>query len=157
MMTGKTMNTINAFGQPMGDALEDWQPRPHPERVVLTGRYCRLEPLCVGHAQALFSAYQLAEDTRSWTWLLREPDATADAFAGWVESVSELSDPMHFTVIDNQTQSPVGTLALNKGWELAGSPSYAFNATAGIMHCGQAVTKTVEGKEYDPEMKLGEQ
>lgn len=96
----------------MGDALEDWQPRPHPERVVLTGRYCRLEPLCVGHAQALFSAYQLAEDTRSWTWLLREPDATADAFAGWVESVSELSDPMHFTVIDNQTQSPVGTLAL---------------------------------------------
>lgn len=112
MMTGKTMNTINAFGQPMGDALEDWQPRPHPERVVLTGRYCRLEPLCVGHAQALFSAYQLAEDTRSWTWLLREPDATADAFAGWVESISELSDPMHFTVIDNQTQSPVGTLAL---------------------------------------------
>ena len=112
MMTGKTMNTINAFGQPMGDALEDWQPRPHPERVVLTGRYCRLEPLCVGHAQALFSAYQLAEDTRSWTWLLREPDATADAFAGWVESVCELSDPMHFTVVDNQTQSPVGTLAL---------------------------------------------
>ncbi|NTJ43419.1 DUF1737 domain-containing protein [Agrobacterium larrymoorei] len=49
------------------------------------------------------------------------------------------------------------TEALNKGWELAGSPSYAFNAAAGIMHCGQAVTKTVEGKEYDPEMKLGEQ
>lgn len=49
------------------------------------------------------------------------------------------------------------TEALNKGWELAGSPSYAFNAAAGTMHCGQAVTKTVEGKEYDPEMKLGEQ
>ncbi|MDD1500040.1 DUF1737 domain-containing protein [Agrobacterium sp. CNPSo 3708] len=49
------------------------------------------------------------------------------------------------------------TDALNKGWELAGSPSYAFNAAAGIMHCGQAVTKTVEGKNYHPDMKLGEQ
>jgi hypothetical protein len=25
------------------------------------------------------------------------------------------------------------------------------------MHCGQAVTKDVEGKDYDPDMKLGEQ
>ncbi|RKI34473.1 DUF1737 domain-containing protein, partial [Corallococcus sp. AB049A] len=38
-----------------------------------------------------------------------------------------------------------------------GSPSYAFNAASGVMHCGQAVTKVVEGKEYHPDMKLGEQ
>ena len=49
------------------------------------------------------------------------------------------------------------TAALNKGWSLEGSPTYAFNATTGEMQCGQAVTKTVHGKEYDPEMKLGEQ
>jgi hypothetical protein len=106
------MNTFNQFGQPVGEALIDWQPRQHPSRVVLQGRYCRLEPLRVEHADALFSAYSLAEDTRSWTWLLREPDANAEEFAEWVASVSELSDPIHFTVIDNQTQSPVGTLAL---------------------------------------------
>jgi hypothetical protein len=47
--------------------------------------------------------------------------------------------------------------ALNKGWELAGPPSYAFNAKTGEMQCGQAVVKTVEGQEYDPGMKLGEQ
>lgn len=64
------------------------------------------------HAPALFSAYSTAGDTRSWTWLLREPDATAEEFAEWVASVSELADPIHFTVIDNQTQSPVGTLSL---------------------------------------------
>lgn len=49
------------------------------------------------------------------------------------------------------------TEALNKGWELAGSPTYAFNAATGVMHCGQPVIKTVEGKEYQPDMKLGEQ
>jgi len=49
------------------------------------------------------------------------------------------------------------TAALNKGWHLFGSPTYAYNALTGTMHCGQAVVKDVEGKEYDPEMKLGEQ
>jgi len=106
------MNTFNQFGQPVGEALIDWQPRQPPSRVTLKGRYCYLEPLRVDHADALFRAYHLAEDTRSWTWLLREPDATAADFSQWVASVSDLPDPMHFTVFDNQTHSPVGTLAL---------------------------------------------
>lgn len=49
------------------------------------------------------------------------------------------------------------SLALSKGWDLHGSPTYAFDAAAGVMRCGQAVTKVVEDKDYDPEMKLGEQ
>lgn len=49
------------------------------------------------------------------------------------------------------------TAALNKGWELYGDPTYAFDAANGVMRCGQAVTKEVAGKTYDPEMKLGEQ
>lgn len=49
------------------------------------------------------------------------------------------------------------SLALSKGWELHGSPTYAFNAEIGLMQCGQAVTKEVEGKDYSPDMKLGEQ
>ncbi|HDR2860803.1 TPA: GNAT family N-acetyltransferase [Enterobacter asburiae] len=106
------MNTFNQFGQPIGEELVDWQPRQHPARVELNGRYCRFEPLRVEHASALFAAYQQAEDTRSWTWLLREPDATVTEYSQWIASVCVLSDPIHFAVIDNQTQSPVGTLAL---------------------------------------------
>ena len=49
------------------------------------------------------------------------------------------------------------TAALNKGWELHGPPTYAFDAATQTMRCGQAVVKEVEGREYDPEMKLGEQ
>ncbi len=49
------------------------------------------------------------------------------------------------------------TAALNKGWVLFGDPTYAFDAANGVMRCGQAVTKEVAGKTYDPEMKLGEQ
>ena len=49
------------------------------------------------------------------------------------------------------------SLALSKGWQLHGSPSLSFNAATGVMYCGQAVTKDVDGKDYDPDMKLGAQ
>ncbi|MXU64508.1 DUF1737 domain-containing protein [Oceanomicrobium pacificus] len=47
------------------------------------------------------------------------------------------------------------TEALDKGWSLHGSPTYAFDAKRGVMRCGQAVVKEVEGR-YDPEQKLGQ-
>jgi hypothetical protein len=49
------------------------------------------------------------------------------------------------------------SLALSRGWQLHGSPSLSFNVATGLMNCGQAVTKDVEGKDYDPDVKLGEQ
>ena len=49
------------------------------------------------------------------------------------------------------------TDALNKGWVLHGSPQLSFNAKTGEVICGQAVVKEVEGKTYEPGMKLSEQ
>ncbi len=46
--------------------------------------------------------------------------------------------------------------ALSRGWELYGEPSYAYDAARGVMRCGQAVTKQVEGT-YSPDLKLGQQ
>ncbi|CAA9417166.1 MAG: Hypothetical protein in cluster with Mesaconyl-CoA hydratase [uncultured Rubellimicrobium sp.] len=46
--------------------------------------------------------------------------------------------------------------ALSKGWTLQGSPTYAFDAARGVMRCGQAVVKEVEGT-YSPDLKLGQQ
>jgi hypothetical protein len=48
------------------------------------------------------------------------------------------------------------TQALNKGWELYGDPTYAFDQANGVMRCGQAVTKDADGT-YEAGMKLGEQ
>lgn len=48
------------------------------------------------------------------------------------------------------------SLALSKGWELYGDPSYAFDAKHGVMRCAQAVTKEI-ATEYHPDMKLGQQ
>lgn len=106
------MHHYNQFGQPVGEPLPEWQPRPYPQRVQLEGRLCRLEPLNVAHAPALFAALQTAPDTRDWTWLLREPDSSAASFGAWVKSVEQLADPLHFAVVDKQSGAPVGSLAL---------------------------------------------
>lgn len=106
------MSLLNQFNQPVGTALPDWQPRPHPEKQNLQGRFCHLEPLNTQHASALFAAHQLAPDTRSWTWLLREPDNSVEEYRTWIDSVAGLADPIHFAVIDERTGRPVGSLAL---------------------------------------------
>lgn len=46
--------------------------------------------------------------------------------------------------------------ALAAGWVLHGAPTYAFDAKRGVMRCGQAVTKQIDGA-YTPDMKLGAQ
>ncbi|WP_171100961.1 MULTISPECIES: DUF1737 domain-containing protein [unclassified Ruegeria] len=46
--------------------------------------------------------------------------------------------------------------ALAKGWDLHGSPAYAFDPATSQMRCAQAVTKEIEG-DYEPDMKLGQQ
>ncbi|WP_417260137.1 DUF1737 domain-containing protein [Celeribacter sp.] len=47
------------------------------------------------------------------------------------------------------------TEALSKGWELYGSPAYAYDESTGQMRCAQAVIKETEG-EYSPDVKLGQ-
>lgn len=46
------------------------------------------------------------------------------------------------------------TEALARGWSLYGDPAYAFDASAGVMRCGQAVVKEVDA-DYSPDLKLG--
>ncbi|WP_084861012.1 DUF1737 domain-containing protein [Salibaculum halophilum] len=46
--------------------------------------------------------------------------------------------------------------ALSKGWDLYGDPQYTFDQANGVLRCGQAVTKDIDG-DYHPDMKLGQQ
>jgi hypothetical protein len=44
--------------------------------------------------------------------------------------------------------------AISNGWELHGSPAYAYDAANGVMRCAQAVVKDADG-EYSRDVKLG--
>ena len=61
----------------------------------------------------------------------------------------------YLTDDDTQAFCHKVSAALNKGWELHGSPAYGFDAARGTMRCGQAVTREAPGI-YTPETKLSD-
>ena len=103
----------NEYGQPIGEPLPHWSPRPAPTGVTLKGRFCQLEPLnAARHAADLFAAYQTAPDGRNWTYLFIGPFASEDDYRRHAEAAAQSTDPRHFAVIDLATGKAVGTLSL---------------------------------------------
>lgn len=60
--------------------LADWQPRPLPSPVILTGRWATLEPLSAPqHAHALWQAVQGHDEV--WDWLADGPYRSEEGLA----------------------------------------------------------------------------
>ncbi|MEM6049860.1 GNAT family protein [Erwinia sp. P7711] len=104
---------VNKYQQPIGEAIEEWSVRPRPERVVLSGRFCRLEPLeSEKHFNDLYEAYGKAPDGRDWTYMFTGPFEDENQFRGHLNAAATSSDAVHFAVIDLKNSRAVGTLAL---------------------------------------------
>ncbi|RYE10789.1 MAG: N-acetyltransferase [Hyphomicrobiales bacterium] len=84
------------------------QPARRPERLVLEGRYARLEPLAAAHADALFAA---AVPER-FTYLAEPGPADAGAMAQWVANAAQKTDPLYFAVIDKASGRAEGRQSL---------------------------------------------
>ena len=103
------LHDTNPLGQPLGQALPNWQPPPHPPRRILEGRYCRLEPLDPDlHAEALFAANGLDDEGRNWTYLPYGPFANLAVYRAWVARVSEGEDPLFFAIVEEATGLAAG-------------------------------------------------
>ncbi len=107
------MTTLNHFGQPIGDEVPEWQPRPLPERTTLEGQYCYLEPLDVSkHSESLFDAWHSIDDDRDWTYFSIDRPATQHECDTYITKISSLKDPLYFAVIDKATQHAIGGVSL---------------------------------------------
>lgn len=58
------------------------------------------------------------------------------------------------TGVDDASFCHKVTKALSEGWQLHGSPSYAWHAENQCMMAGQAITREVADQPYDPDKKL---
>lgn len=106
-------STLNAYQQPVGSPLPGWSARPRPARDAIDGRHCRLEPLdAARHAAQLHAAYVKASDGRDWTYMTVGPFADEASYRAHCEQAAVSTDPLHYAVIDQRTDKPVGTLAL---------------------------------------------
>jgi hypothetical protein len=109
----------NAYGQPIGDPVVGWHPRPRPDFQTLTGSYCRLERLDPArHADDLLRADQAAANGTSWTYLPYGPFADRPAHAAWITQVAAQPDPYFFAVVDTENprrRPALCALSLSKG------------------------------------------
>ncbi|PWL17644.1 GNAT family N-acetyltransferase [Falsochrobactrum shanghaiense] len=93
--------------------LQDWTPRPRPERKVLEGRYVRLEPLdAEKHGDGLFAASSVADADQRFTWLFEPAPATRAELEPWLEKAAASNDPLFFAVIDKASGKVAGRQAL---------------------------------------------
>jgi RimJ/RimL family protein N-acetyltransferase len=101
--------TLNELGQPIGLAVPDWTAPPHPSRLAITGRYCRMEPLSAErHADHLFSAYSEAPDAGLWTYLPYGPFRDRDEYRSWVQRARQRDDPLFFAIVSTASGKAIG-------------------------------------------------
>lgn len=101
--------TVNALGQPVGEALPHWKVPPTPPREPMEGRYCRLEPLDPNrHAEDLFAADSIEKDGRSWTYLPYGPFESFEAYRNWMTEFCRGEDPMFFAILPRASRKAAG-------------------------------------------------
>src|SRR5689334_5981577 len=104
-----TVENRNELGQPIGFAVENWQPARLPSDEPMQGRFCRLERLNPeAHAASLHQANTADAEGRGWTYLPYGPFNTFDSYRAWAEDVCRRSDLVFYAIIDLSTQKAAG-------------------------------------------------
>ena len=75
-------------------------PCPRPARVVLEGRYARLEPLAPAHTDGLLAA---SANASSFDYLFDVPPNDRDDLSAWIALKAASEDPLFHAVVDRST------------------------------------------------------
>ena len=84
-------------------------PRPRPSPVVIEGRYARLEPLSLAHAEGLCKASSEAE---RFEFLPDPPPASVAEVRAWIERCLKNDEYVFSAVVDRATGEAAGRQAL---------------------------------------------
>ncbi len=89
----------------------DWHHARLPERIVLEGRWTKVEPVDPArHAHDLFEAARGADEI--WTYLAYGPFDGEDEFTRWVGERARSDDPLFFAIVDLETGKARGMASL---------------------------------------------
>ena len=83
-----------------------------PQRVVLEGRYVRLEPLQSHHAAGLYAATSGEGEADRYRWLFDSPPGSEAALTARLAEAATSEDPLHFAVVNLTTGLAAGRQAL---------------------------------------------
>lgn len=100
-------------GLRIGPYVTRAQPAACPQRVVLEGRYCRLEPLdSESHTIGLFAAATPPDAAARFRYLPVPAPTSKEELMAWVVDAARSDDPMFFAVTDKRTDRVEGRQAL---------------------------------------------
>jgi len=129
----------NDFGQPVGEAVPGWTPRPPTGPVTLTGRTVRLEPLTTAHADDLFRALVTDSDPQLWTYLFSGPFRERADFDHYLQSVVDNPAAAAMVVV-------VDGVALGHECLMRNDPVHG-TVEVGNIALGQALQRTTAATE----------
>lgn len=93
--------------------LSHWTARPRPQRIVMEGRYVRLEPLSAAkHGDGLFDASTVPDADQRFRYLFEYPPQSRADFQPWLDKVEASEDPLFFAVIDKASGTIAGRQTL---------------------------------------------
>lgn len=131
----------NALGQPVGDLLPDWEPPPAPTRMSMQGRYCRLEPLMLDHAPALYEAFSEDRTGALWTYMSNGPFGSLDDYRQWMWGAVQGGDPLHHAIlVDGRPRGSASYLRIAPG---AGSIEVGWITYAPALQRTRAATEAM--------------
>ncbi|MCV2513427.1 GNAT family protein [Leclercia pneumoniae] len=104
------MPEINEFGQTVNDIVPGWNGARVLPRSLLSGRFCRLEPLdAARHAVDLFEAFALG-DGSDWTWMASNLPESVEVTRHWLLGKVMDDALVPYAVIDTRTDQAVGVV-----------------------------------------------
>ncbi len=122
-----------------------WQPTKAPARENLEGRTVRLEPLdVVRHGDELFAEFQgPGSDPKLWDYLSVGPFPDRADFQTWLETIAKSADPLYFTIVDPQTNQPLGLISYLNIAPANGSIEIGWVMYGAAMQRTTAATETI--------------
>ena len=116
--------------------LSTWRGAPPPQRVVLDGRYARLEPLSPHHEADLFAAATDAGAADRFRYLPDEAPPDLETFHEWMTRAAATHDPLFSAIVDKATGRAEGRQSLMRIDPANGA------IEIGHIHWGPAIART---------------
>jgi RimJ/RimL family protein N-acetyltransferase len=86
---------------------------PRPTRIILSGRYVRLEPLDPAkHTEPLWHGLGGASAETLWLYMPDGPFAERVAFDAHMQAKAQSEDPLFFAIVDRATDTAIGRATL---------------------------------------------
>ena len=104
---------INELGQPIGDALPDFQPGDLPNLERIEGQYVIIERLSKDkHGADLYEVYGPDSPVDMWTYLFQTPAQSQAEWSQKLDLMLAAQDRFHYAIVDKESGKALGTFAL---------------------------------------------